>query len=223
MRYKLNTTKPCNCEEYDQRVGAVIIILKNLQTLHFSCHLCRRYGRHSYLLDAMQTRKLQEFHFSCWCLTPPRQIDTKPTPTSLLTAPHMQTVTTLLLQCSNRWLVDKSGTVRAILQNPVVLPRVTSLYYGVYSASGRLELPSDLLTARAISRLFCRGSSIIFPVGLRPAHRPEHLMFWDVLAWLPSASIQDLNLCANLRFLGTFTLRSSKVRRTFCVVTLSNL
>lgn len=62
----------CRCNRLDELVGQVVVPLRNLQTLVYSCFLCTIgcYGRHEYL-QKLETKKLTSLAIShCFCYDP---------------------------------------------------------------------------------------------------------------------------------------------------------
>ncbi|KIM26663.1 hypothetical protein M408DRAFT_25152 [Serendipita vermifera MAFF 305830] len=205
----LDRDKSCTCEVYDREVGNFLSALRNLRSLYFRCRLCRANGRHSYL-DTLQTRQLRVFRFSCSCLTSQIGESNEPNPTSLLNAPFMQAVTSMALACSNRWLIDDTGTISSVLRNPDVLPSLNTLGYIVSSDSGIFRFPNEFLAARPIQRLYYPGPPLLSYETPPTQQTLECLMTNDVMQWLSPIVTKYPDLYANLRCLGTITLLSSK-------------
>lgn len=201
--------QPCDCDVYDNEVGQALCNLDNLQKLTFRCDMCQEYGHHSYLLDGLYAPQLREFRFHCSCLRSEPGGDNRPTPSSLIAAPYMKTVTSLSLGCSDRWFIDATGTCQEILRQNNILPNLNTLQYFVSSGDDKFRFPTELVAARPIARLHSWGPPIV-PAIIAPEKQLEYLIMDDVLRLLPIMK-HHLGIYANIKFIGTITLRSSEV------------
>ncbi|KIM26660.1 hypothetical protein M408DRAFT_9723 [Serendipita vermifera MAFF 305830] len=199
----------CTCKDYDDQIGRLLNGLINLQSLYFNCNLCPGEDHHSYL-DSLQPRKLQVFKFRCFCLYNQQEGVNKPGSTSLLTAPFMQNVTSLALMCPKRCLLDDTGRIENVLGQPNVLPALSTLAYSVLSESGEYKFPSEVLAARPIRRLYYHGIPSAAEASSPAQQTLEYIMSYDIMQWLPPIVTNYPRLYANLRSIGTITLRSSK-------------
>ncbi|KIM26662.1 hypothetical protein M408DRAFT_25151 [Serendipita vermifera MAFF 305830] len=199
----------CTCKDYDDQIGGLLIGLINLQSLYFDCNLCGAEDHHSYLAS-LRSRQLQVLKFRCFCLKNNQDGVNKPGSTSLLTGLCMQTVTSLALMCSNRWLIDDTGTIENALQNPNAIPSLTTLEYSVTSASDARKFPNDFLAAIPIRGLHYHGIPLAAEASSPTQQTLEYIMSYDIMQWLPPIVTKHPHLYANLRSVGTITLRSSK-------------
>lgn len=85
-----------------------------------------------------------------------------------------------------------------------------SLGYGVTLSPGIFEFPDNLLAARPITGIYYQGSPSLDTFIPASSQSLECLMVNDALKGLPLTIINHLDMYANLRCIGTVTLRSSK-------------
>ncbi|PVG01401.1 hypothetical protein CPB86DRAFT_781622 [Serendipita vermifera] len=145
----------CSCLTLNEKLGAVLIYLRNLKVLRIVCSLTHEpdFGRHRYL-EHLETRVLQRVQFTCHC----GQLELK----RLLVAPCMSSVTSWSL-CLTEGHLDHDNNFKSFLMETRVLPNLQELHY--YGS----DLDFFLLQHRQISRL--RETAVI--------HGP------DALLWSP--------------------------------------
>jgi len=154
------TPKICGCGTIDEMFGAALQSMQVLEVLSIDCRLCRNFstGRHHYLTN-LATRKLRQFYYSCRC-TMENGFD----PATLLSAPWMQSVTTLSWFPS-LWTSIPPVTLRELMKKDDFLPNIETLrYFG-----GALD--DELLTSRTIRRLNYTASNPIPPMDRHPNRR----------------------------------------------------
>ncbi|KIM26644.1 hypothetical protein M408DRAFT_330431 [Serendipita vermifera MAFF 305830] len=206
--YRRRHGRPHLCDANDKDLGRAIKAFKNLKTLRFRCDLCQASGRHLYLLNDLPTRTLKEFGFSCNCTNARNTDNSIFGSNSLPTAPHMQTVTSLSLHCSDSWLIGANGTIHNVLQRNDALPLLKLWCYEEDHLLGSVGFPDEFLISRPITRFYYKGELWTFEERIKYCAKLDCLLIDHRGTEFIMLVIRHPGAFANLKHLGVLCLPS---------------
>lgn len=201
LPYKMINSR-CTCDEMDRLLGAALISLENLITLHYHCICCYdpHDKRHIYLQN-LKTTPLKHLQLHCRC-TP----STSPKLIQILSAPCMRSAKDLSWTTQGNSSVDASAIT--LLEDKDCFPKLKYLLFGMNERevaplirkSSLVSLSCDVLTESVQEILEASPSTL------------KYLRVKEERHTLPSLLTRDFEVYRSLKDIGMIYTSLREVR-----------